>query len=293
MYEMLSGQVPFQGSGLAVMDAHMHQEPPPLEDMPVAVRSLVFRCLEKDPARRYQSSADLRVELKGLLEMTGAGREEATVHLLSDHQEQTTHQLGAQASPSSVTGSDTVSRVAGAPPGQGPSPRRGGAGASDERRRRPMLPLVGGAMLSIAAGMIILAFYLFCGGGSPGPSVTPTANVGGPATGSPKDGIVYIDDANGDNILFADPSVGATPSTLASDGQQPNLSPDGTKLVYVRGDTQTSSIHLIDLTTDNDREIVHGDLLRSPIWISDNEFIFQHAIEQGGADVHRLRVPTD
>ena len=74
---------------------------------------------------RYQSSADLRVELKGLLEMTGAGREEATVHLLSDHQEQTTHQLGAQASPSSVTGSDTVSRVAGAPPGQGPSPTKG------------------------------------------------------------------------------------------------------------------------------------------------------------------------
>ena len=68
-------------------------------------------------------------------------------------------------------------------------------------------------------------------------------------------------------------------------------------MAYVRGDTQTSSIHLIDPTTDNDREIVHGDLFWSPIWISDNEFIFQHGIEQGGADVpsttgaYRLIVP--
>jgi hypothetical protein len=65
LYEMLAGAPPFPGKSL-VESGHaiLESEPPPFpESVPPSVDVLVRRCLEKEPARRFQSAADLAFDL--------------------------------------------------------------------------------------------------------------------------------------------------------------------------------------------------------------------------------------
>ena len=63
-YEILAGRPPFTGpSAQAVVAAHLVQAPTPLAELrpsvPPALAALVMRCLEKRPADRWQSAAEL------------------------------------------------------------------------------------------------------------------------------------------------------------------------------------------------------------------------------------------
>jgi Tol biopolymer transport system component len=68
LYEMLSGKQPFvRGSAVETMAAIVRDEPEPLEGkIPVPLKWLVERCLEKDPAQRYDSTKDLYQQLRML-----------------------------------------------------------------------------------------------------------------------------------------------------------------------------------------------------------------------------------
>ena len=68
LYEALSGRQPFAGtSDLEVLQRVQHQTAEPLgEDMPPALRMVVEKALEKDPADRYQSMRDVVVDLRRL-----------------------------------------------------------------------------------------------------------------------------------------------------------------------------------------------------------------------------------
>ena len=70
LYEMVSGRRPFQGdSAITTLAAVIEKEPPPLSrEIPAGVEKVVARCLRKDPSRRYQHMADVRVELQELVE---------------------------------------------------------------------------------------------------------------------------------------------------------------------------------------------------------------------------------
>lgn len=60
-YEMLTGKPPFHGGGtMAMMYAHVHQPPPPIEraDCPEALRDAVMRMLAKAPEDRWPSVED-------------------------------------------------------------------------------------------------------------------------------------------------------------------------------------------------------------------------------------------
>jgi len=64
LYEMVAGKRPFASGSLAQVCTRILQEPPaPIErvrpDLPPAFAAVVMRCLEKDPARRYQSAQEL------------------------------------------------------------------------------------------------------------------------------------------------------------------------------------------------------------------------------------------
>ena len=63
-YELLSGRPPFQGSSAQkVLAAHVTQAPDPVSThcsgLPRDLESAIMRCLEKDPADRWQSADDL------------------------------------------------------------------------------------------------------------------------------------------------------------------------------------------------------------------------------------------
>jgi serine/threonine protein kinase len=67
-YEMLTGKPPFQGgNSMAMMYAHVHHPPPPLEtarpDCPEPLRDAVMRMLAKDPADRWPSVEDAIVAI--------------------------------------------------------------------------------------------------------------------------------------------------------------------------------------------------------------------------------------
>jgi len=69
-HEMLAGTPPFTGSAQMMLAAHVTAQPPALTDLrpdvPPAVAAIVARCLEKDPAARFQSADDLLHALDAL-----------------------------------------------------------------------------------------------------------------------------------------------------------------------------------------------------------------------------------
>lgn len=71
LYEMLAGRPPFRGDSPAdKMTAILREEPAPLAllapDTPPALERIVTRCLEKLPAARFRSAADLAFALEAL-----------------------------------------------------------------------------------------------------------------------------------------------------------------------------------------------------------------------------------
>ncbi len=76
LYEMLTGRPAFAGeSRLAILASILHQEPATASvEMPAELERILQKCLRKDPARRFQSMADLKVALQDLKEETESGR---------------------------------------------------------------------------------------------------------------------------------------------------------------------------------------------------------------------------
>lgn len=64
LYQMLTGQRPFQGEGLVALVMKItHEEPPPMEklrpNIPPALRRVVERCLSKERDKRFQTGREL------------------------------------------------------------------------------------------------------------------------------------------------------------------------------------------------------------------------------------------
>ncbi|HXJ68935.1 MAG TPA: serine/threonine-protein kinase, partial [Verrucomicrobiae bacterium] len=69
LYELFTGRRPFTGATLGVVSsAILRDAPPPLAstraDVPDDLERIIGRCLEKDPRARYQSAADVGLELR-------------------------------------------------------------------------------------------------------------------------------------------------------------------------------------------------------------------------------------
>ncbi len=69
LYEMATGQLPFQGRTAADLSAAiLLQTPPPPSsirtEIPARLDDIIAQCLEKDPDQRFQSAADLRIALR-------------------------------------------------------------------------------------------------------------------------------------------------------------------------------------------------------------------------------------
>jgi serine/threonine protein kinase/WD40 repeat protein len=75
LYEILTGRRPFEGAtNLELLQVVIHRPAQPLAevrpDLPIALRMVVEKALEKDPAERYQSARDLVVDLKRVLRLS-------------------------------------------------------------------------------------------------------------------------------------------------------------------------------------------------------------------------------
>ena len=88
LYEMLTGRQAFGGtSRVSVMARIVNEEPDPPSRTSIAVprdvEKAILRCLRKDPARRYQTMADLKVALEDL--DRGVERSDASSRLRRQH----------------------------------------------------------------------------------------------------------------------------------------------------------------------------------------------------------------
>lgn len=64
MYEMLSGKLPFDGTGaVSIAIMQISEKPKPLAEVapniPVGLRQITEKAMEKDPADRYQSAQEM------------------------------------------------------------------------------------------------------------------------------------------------------------------------------------------------------------------------------------------
>ena len=71
LFEMATGQLPFEGdTALAVALKHKTERPPDPKSfapgLPGDLSKIILKCLEKDRARRYQNAADLRADLEAV-----------------------------------------------------------------------------------------------------------------------------------------------------------------------------------------------------------------------------------
>lgn len=72
-YEMLSGRCAFTApSAIETLSAVLRDDPPPL-DAPPVLSQIVKRCLEKSPARRFQTASDLREALEQVATLPDGG----------------------------------------------------------------------------------------------------------------------------------------------------------------------------------------------------------------------------
>ena len=72
LYELLSGRRAFAGSSAEAIAAILNNDLPELpETVPSGVRQIVAHCLEKDPAKRFQSASDLGFAIAALAQNSG------------------------------------------------------------------------------------------------------------------------------------------------------------------------------------------------------------------------------
>lgn len=74
-FEMLTGELPFQGTVMSVLTAHVHDTPPVPSgttgrtDFPGQMDRIILRCLEKSPEDRYQHAVDLLTDIQPLYQI--------------------------------------------------------------------------------------------------------------------------------------------------------------------------------------------------------------------------------
>lgn len=87
LYEMVTGRKPFTGdSRVAILSKILNAEPLAPHELAAAIppdlEKTILRCLRKDPARRYQTMADLKVALEDLKAESASGSRPAPVAML-------------------------------------------------------------------------------------------------------------------------------------------------------------------------------------------------------------------
>jgi eukaryotic-like serine/threonine-protein kinase len=67
LYRMVSGRKPFYGERSDLLDAHLHQAPPPPSEFAYVspeLEAVILKAIAKDPAQRFQTGAELAAALE-------------------------------------------------------------------------------------------------------------------------------------------------------------------------------------------------------------------------------------
>jgi serine/threonine-protein kinase len=187
LYQMLTGERPFEGSVTSIMQKALFTEPLPPSlsaSVPAAFDQVVARALAKRPEDRYGSATEFLAALRGASAAATAARspyaqaaanrdapEEVTV--VADRRDALLRPplpFAASAASPQARRHGPAERAGGGPAaagaGVGRAPRGDGAAQDDARRRNRMIGLVGGGAALAAAAVV--ALFMAAGSLSPG-----------------------------------------------------------------------------------------------------------------------------
>ena len=251
LYEMIVGQRPFQGEyQQAIIYSILHEDYEPVTALragvPMELEWIVGKCLEKDPARRYQNAAELVVDLenqrdklksgKSRLSRSAAGTVAAGSPAGPRQAESLSPPLGAQQVALAETDSEASGGAQHAVPLQSSGAFQGRAGFKPTRER---LAWAAAALFAIATIALALAYF-----SQPAPRLETTRFVIHPPEG----------------VRFGERAA--------------EISPDGRHLAFVGvSDTGEQLLWVHSLDSLEARALAGTEGAEVPFWSPDNRFI--------------------
>jgi Tol biopolymer transport system component/serine/threonine protein kinase len=249
LFEMVTGQLPFRGEHeAAIVYSIVNEAPKPvtdvLKDAPQGLVDIFSKAFEKDPNERYQSAADLAVDLK---------------------------RLKKQSSTMSRSRVGAVS-VAGGGPGRTAAPDREG----DDESRRPRaskIPLLVASVL-LALSLLYIGYLQLFELQSPataGLSVSPVTELAGeeltPDISPDGNYVVYVKEEGGNADIYHQRLGGGNPRNLTQGSgtrnTHPAFSPKG-DLIAFRSEREGGGIFLMGSTGESVRRLTREGF--NPSW---------------------------
>ncbi|HEX9185905.1 MAG TPA: protein kinase [Vicinamibacteria bacterium] len=291
LHEMLCGTPAFSRSTRhETLLAILGEDAPDLADarrgMAPAVRDLVRRCLEKDPAARFQSARDVAFALEGLLSGTGPLEESRWAHLSGglrrvDGRRQRRPSWAAFAAVSALVALAAVGgwllRGTGDAPALGtPRQMTSDPGLETEPALSPDGSLV--AYTSDRAGSTDI-WVSDIRGGEPVRITDDPSSDWSPAWFPDGGAIAFVSDRGGEPAIWKVPRLGGSAIQLITSGWDPAVSPDGGRVAFVRaGRAGYSRIAVVSLATPTVATDLTGDEdglwnHRKPAWSPDRREI--------------------
>lgn len=286
LYEMMTGRRAFQGeSKLATLSAILRHEPPPVstlvEEIPPELAKLIHRCLRKDPERRLQHLADVKLALEDLIEESDSGK------LLHPNAEPP-RKPGRR---TLITAAAVVVAVAAVAVlalwfdksgvSAQPAPLR--RMTSDNGLTTDPALSPDGRLLAYAsdrAGGDNLDIWIQQADGGSAPLRLTTYPADESELSFSPDGnqIAFRSERDGGGI-YTIAALGGEPRLIAKEGRQPRFSPDGSRIAYVVGRGGAGGIAVGEIMVSAvlggapERVVGFPDCASHPVWSSDGKFI--------------------
>ena len=291
LFEMLTGQVPFHArSPVETMNAILIEEPPDIgalvSPIPEPVEELVWRCLEKDPSRRFSSARDLAFALesaaKSVTSATPAPvrrRSSAPRPAVPTSNRTRAIVLGVMAlaiAAAAVLSRGTFDKPAPEPPrlrtltysGRDSSPAASPDGrliafvsSRDGRQRIWLKQLADNTEAAITAGP-----------DDTSPRFAPDGSI-----------LLFTRTENGVPAIYRVPAVGGEPRKLVDNAFDGDWSPDGKRIAFIRSrserNTRQSILCIMSTSGGTVREIASTttEELVFPRWSPTRQFHRRHA----------------
>jgi serine/threonine-protein kinase len=288
-YELLAGRPPFTGhSAQEVLAAHLTRPPEPIRsfrgNVAPAVETIVLRCLEKHPADRWQTTSELVSQLEPLATPSGGmtpttTQPVTTARTGAARPERIPPWLGWAAGGALVAGGALALTLA-----QRPEPAMGvgkriAVAVGPEREWWPSLSPDGRTIVFSRRDRVATHLYVQqVDGGAPLAITTQLPEWQCCGAMSP-DGsrLLFLTPVG----LYVVPTLGGQARVVVSGSSSLDLSmtrvglfwgswsPDGSRIVYSRGDT----IYIQRVEESAGTAIAHGRDTHSPSWSSDGRWI--------------------
>src|SRR5579864_9134283 len=295
LYEMATGRRAFQDeTKIATLAAILNKEPPPVRqivaDAPRDLEKIIARCLRKDPNRRFQHMADVKVALEELKEESESGKLETGIL-------PTTTRPGFTVSPRLAGAMLSVLIVAtGAvwwftrsrPTAPTKTPNLVRLTSDSGLTTDPALS-ADGKLLAYASdrgGEGNLDIYVQqLGGGAPIRLTHGPLDNSEPAFSPDGTKIAFHSERDGGG-LYVVAALGGEARLIVKDGRRPRFSPDGSLIAYWVGEQQvnTGGIYVISSSGNaSPRQLqVEFPVASYPIWAPDGRHILFSGLQSGG-----------